>query len=486
MPEDLENMEKPKILISGAGLGGLTLAILLKKAKIPFLIFERAHEVKPLGSALILGPNVMPLFKQMRIYDEFTELGKYAPQMHIVRDDLKSSYVMDNSCAEKLYGCRTYAISRPDLYDLLLRQIPKESLCLGKKVISFLQNKDGVMVRCSDNSTHHGDILVGADGAYSAVRQHLYKLLKEKKKLPTSDATPMPYSCVCLVGQTEVLDVEEFPDLKSEICQFYSVLGVQNMCTWLTVPMKKNTVCWMVIQFLNKEAVKSNDSFRNSEWGTKAAEAMCREVRGFKVPGGKGGKQLILGDYIDRTPKEFISKVMLEEKVFGTWYGGRTVLLGDACHKINPSSGSGALTAMHDAIALANWIATLQSKDFSKVEAIFKEYQAERLPVAKEAYETSQLFTKNLGKSMLSIFVRAFMKRIPSFLWKRLIIKLSASRPQVSFLPLIEDNSEARPLHQPSLHKTLAILKEQARAKSNKDAAPQGEPAVALQSVVTV
>lgn len=48
-PEELENMEKPKVLISGAGLGGLTLAILLKKAKIPFLVFERAHEVKPLG-----------------------------------------------------------------------------------------------------------------------------------------------------------------------------------------------------------------------------------------------------------------------------------------------------------------------------------------------------------------------------------------------------------------------------------------------------
>lgn len=97
--------------------------------------------------------------------------------------------------------------------------------------MSFLQNKDGVMVRCSDNSTHHGDILVGADGAYSAVRQHLYKLLKERKELPTPDATPMPYSCVCLVGQTEVLDLDEFPDLKSEICQLYSVLGVQNMCT---------------------------------------------------------------------------------------------------------------------------------------------------------------------------------------------------------------------------------------------------------------
>lgn len=54
---------------------------------------------------------------------------------------------------------------------------------------------------------------------------------------------------------------------------------------------------------------------------------MCKEVRDFPVPGGNG--QLVLGDLIDRTPKEYISKVMLEEKLFDTWYGGRTVLLGD-------------------------------------------------------------------------------------------------------------------------------------------------------------
>lgn len=54
---------------------------------------------------------------------------------------------------------------------------------------------------------------------------------------------------------------------------------------------------------------------------------MCKEVRDFPVPGGNG--KLVLGDLIDRTPKEYISKVMLEEKLFDTWFGGRTVLLGD-------------------------------------------------------------------------------------------------------------------------------------------------------------
>lgn len=88
----------------------------------------------------------------------------------------------------------------------------------------------------------------------------------------------------------------------------------------------------MVIQFLDKETSKKNDSFRNSEWGIEAAEAMSKEVRDFKVPGGKDGKVRTLGDLLDRTPKGLISKVMLEEKVFDTWYGGRTVLLGDGKH----------------------------------------------------------------------------------------------------------------------------------------------------------
>lgn len=72
-----------------------------------------------------------------------------------------------------------------------------------------------------------------------------------------------------------------------------------------------------------------NDSFRCSEWGPEAAEALAREVRSFKVPGGKEGKSLTLGDYIDRTPKHLMSKVMLEDIVFKTWFGGRTVLMGD-------------------------------------------------------------------------------------------------------------------------------------------------------------
>lgn len=126
---------------------------------------------------------------------------------------------------------REYVISRPDLYSLLWRYVPRECILLGKRVLSFQDTDDGITVRCSDNSAYEADILVGADGAYSAVRQHMFKTLKATGKLPSVDDVALPFSCVCLVGQTTVLDPEDFSDLKSKFCEYYSILGVQNMCT---------------------------------------------------------------------------------------------------------------------------------------------------------------------------------------------------------------------------------------------------------------
>jgi hypothetical protein len=48
--EELEAFSKPSVLISGGGIGGLTMALLLHKANIPFLVLERAKEIKPLGN----------------------------------------------------------------------------------------------------------------------------------------------------------------------------------------------------------------------------------------------------------------------------------------------------------------------------------------------------------------------------------------------------------------------------------------------------
>lgn len=95
----------------------------------------------------------------------------------------------------------------------------------------------------------------------------------------------------------------------------------------MTFTGKDNIVCWSVIQYLNKETSELNDTFRSSDWGSGLAEAMCRDVQNFPIPGGNG--KLTLADLIVNTPRDQIAKVTLEEKVFESWYGGRTVLLGN-------------------------------------------------------------------------------------------------------------------------------------------------------------
>ncbi|KAF9407895.1 hypothetical protein BGZ94_002525, partial [Podila epigama] len=328
IPTPEEQDGRPMVLIAGAGIGGLTLAILLHKAGVPFLVFERAREIKSLGSALVLGANVAPLFRQLGVYDEFVELGREQVEVQMFNENLEHQFNMDFRGVRQIGGAGYYSLARADLYNFLWHQVPRENIYLGKRILSFHQDDEGVIAYSSDGMSFHGDILIGADGAYSAVRQHLYKELKARGKLPASDDMTPPYTCVCLVGQTHPLDPEEFPVLQLPLSQAHFVLGDFDY-TWMAFTSKRNTICWMVIQFLNKESSKANDAFRCSEWGAEAAEAMSKEVRHFKLPGGKDSTVLTVGDLIDRTPKDLISKVMLEEKVYDTWWGGRTVLLGD-------------------------------------------------------------------------------------------------------------------------------------------------------------
>ena len=122
-------------------------------------------------------------------------------------------------------GYDFFIFHRPDVYDLILSHIPAKKISFNKKVVWLLQNDEGVMIRTSDNETYHGDILVGADGAFSAVRQNLYRDMAKKNVLPTSDAQSPKVDRICLVGTTRPLDAEEYPELKDKRCHFKTVIG---------------------------------------------------------------------------------------------------------------------------------------------------------------------------------------------------------------------------------------------------------------------
>ncbi|KAF9084596.1 hypothetical protein BGX23_010402 [Mortierella sp. AD031] len=440
---------QPTVLIVGAGLGGIMLGALLEKADIPYTIFERASSVKALGSALSIGANLLPVFEQLSIYDEFVAMSRPIKYSQLVREpsfEVLNTIHMENW--EELSGYPGYIVARPLLYDLVLKQIPSHKIHFGKRVLNTSEKEDRVSVQTADNSIYEGDILVGADGAYSAVRQRLYERLRTEGTLPKSDQEDLPFSCTCLVGQTRELDPKDFPQITDPISH-YATLGADKPYTWVLFNTAQKTICWMVLHHLDNTTSKAAQEQRfrnsdNSEWGPYAAQSMCDETRDFPIPFGNG--KMTLGDMYDRTPKELISKVMLEEKVFKTWFSDRTVLLGD-----------GAVTSMQDAIALANLIYALPSNTSKDIQQMFSEYKAERLPPVMEANKSSVSLAKSLEKGMggsIALWVQA---HLPQWLWKTIWSKYLGDRPLVGFLKQIKNKGTVPPNVSPSAEKARTV-----------------------------
>ncbi|KAG0282102.1 hypothetical protein BGZ96_000832 [Linnemannia gamsii] len=445
---------KPTVLIVGAGLGGLMLGALLERIDIPYIIFERTSSIKSLGSAISVGSPLLALFQQLGIYDELVKLGLRYTSIAAHKENLEPYPLQDFTPLEEMTGYAQYIIARPILYDLLQRQIPAHKILLKKRILTINEEDDKVTIQAADNTVYEGDLLVGADGAYSAVRQRLYEKLKLKELLPKVDDEELPFNCTCLVGQTTYMDPEEFPVLKNPCSQVLTVRGIEVPYTWLVFTTAQSTCCWMVIHHLTKTTSKAamEQRFRNndnSEWGPHATKQMCDETRHLQTPAKVGDKYLTLGDFYDRTPHELISKVMLEEKVFETWYHGRTVLLGD-----------GAVAAMHDALALSNLLYTLPSKAASDIEQLLSEYQEERRPMALATYKNSRMLSYVLRKDSVGMIARLISTNMPTWLWRIFLAKAFGNRPQAGFLEKIESNGTAPANPSPSMNKARAVYEE--------------------------
>ncbi|KAI1306539.1 hypothetical protein EDD11_004727 [Mortierella claussenii] len=440
---------KARVIIVGAGIGGLVFAALMEKAGIEYQVFERAAKVKPLGSALSIGANVMPLFEQLGVLDEILKNAKPFGFSTGYNEKREATRTLDYSPAEKIGGYLPHIISRPILVDILSKLVPTHKILYSKKILSCKQDDEGVIIACSDNSSYQAEIVVGADGAYSGVRQNLYKQLLAKGKLPKGDSADLPFNSTCLVGQTRPLDPEVYTHLKDDHTWFETTIGEGKPYAWVTFTTKFNTICWMVLEHMDEKSSKESDTFRNTEWGPEAAETMCKQVQSFPVP----RNNMTIGDLIENTPKEYISKVMLEEKLFDTWYGGRMVLIGD-----------GAVSAMQDAVTLANCIYELpENPTTDEISKAFKHYRNERYPLAKTAYDTSHRLANVVGQSWYNNLLRAVMKYLPKSVFTKSLTVMYSYRPQVSFLPPVEDKGTIPPAPQPSLARARANAEIRAR-----------------------
>ncbi|KAG9061273.1 hypothetical protein KI688_007611 [Linnemannia hyalina] len=362
----------PRVLIAGAGLAGLFLGILLEKAGIPYEIFERSAQIRHLA------------FEQLGLLDELLSFSKPSFGIVMLTDKLKLIGKTVANCSD-LIGYDRVLFARPELHDMLFNKIPKEKLHMSKKVLSFQQNHEGVMLRFSDNTTIHGDILVGADGAHSAVRQHLYKSLEKEGLLPKADTKAMNKGYICLVGTTGALDPVKYPGVLDEESEAFFMVGDKDTpYTWVTFTIPGNRICWNVVIQLGISEI-ANDQFKSSDWVPQQNQKMMDEIRHFKTPYGT------MGDLFDATDVEGVSKVYFEDMLFETWNHGRTILIGDGMRN---TLGAGAVNAMQDAVLLANHLYDIFPTSFENIKAALTEYKEERFDAIKDQYPQSYISAK--------------------------------------------------------------------------------------------
>ncbi|KAF9154670.1 hypothetical protein BG015_000272 [Linnemannia schmuckeri] len=404
---------KLHVLISGAGIAGLMLAILLEHLDISYEIVERCREMKPLGSVMCLNASVLPVFDQLGLTKEILAASKPIREFNFFRGSMKRLGQYSDHTAIERDGYERLVLSRPRLHEILMSKVPPEKIHMGKKVKALNQSEDGVGLRCTDKTEFYGDILVGADGAYSAIRQNLYFQLKQKGLLPEADTRAMSKGFVCLVGVTSALDPSFFQ-------------GIEEQYSSGSIMISDNS------PYTLSEKESEEAQFRTSEWGPETSDKILGQVGNYKTPFGS------LGDLIRATPRELISQVFLEDILYETWAHERVVLIGDACHKLLPNAGQGAVNAIQDAVILANCLYEIKpNPTHDNLVRALHTYRDERYSHVKTQHSSSQLSAKiqlghNWGEKMLRYFI---LNILPKKMQMRQVVKDSAYSPLVAFLP---------------------------------------------------
>ncbi|KAF9557602.1 hypothetical protein EC968_007535 [Mortierella alpina] len=273
--------------------------------------------------------QIQPLLQQLGILPLLRDLAKPVSRvtvLEILQGSGRQPTVcgaIDSAFSLSRYGYYSLAISRPELYNVLVDQVPAEKLLLGKQVKDVFQNGDVATCVCMDGSSYQG-IIIGADGAYSNVRLNLFRHLKDKGLLSAQDRTPMRFEYRALVGMTKPLDPERFP-LVTETHSDTRVLVSygQRPYTFWCVPMTGHRMCWMLDEPLPEP--QDSPDVEDLSHMEQDVQEMSARYRAMPSP----LKDTLLGDLFDLTPAGTMLSLPREEASFSTWVHGKIALMGD-------------------------------------------------------------------------------------------------------------------------------------------------------------
>lgn len=335
-----------EITIIGAGMGGLTTGIALKKFGHQVTIYEQTEQILPVGAAISLWSNGVKCLNYLGLTDHVAKLGGQMDSLAYI-DGLTGETMTQFSLYPLIeeVGQRPYPVSRADLQNMLMDEFGRDSIHLGKRMMGLVENGEKVTVSFADGSEIQTDLLVGADGTHSITRAYVLGTQVERRYagyvnwnglVEITDKLAQADQWTTFVGEGKRVSLMPIADNR-----FYFFFDVP-------LPIGLNND-HSVYKMLLKEYFKG--------W--------CEPVHNL----------------IDAIDVHKTNRVEIHDiEPFAQFYKGRVVLVGDAAHSTTPDIGQGGCQAMEDAIYLAR---ALQINTLGLNDAL-KRYQNKRNERANE------------------------------------------------------------------------------------------------------
>jgi salicylate hydroxylase len=163
-----------RILIAGAGIGGLTAAACLRKAGHDVRIFEQAPQLTEVGAGIQMSANAMHVLNDLGLGEAISAAavrpGAYVFRLHDSGEEISRFSLADEHL--RLHKAPYSQLHRADFQQLLARDV-KDLIRLNARVAGFEETASEVRVRLASGETVSGDLLIGADGVKSAVREQI-------------------------------------------------------------------------------------------------------------------------------------------------------------------------------------------------------------------------------------------------------------------------------------------------------------------------
>jgi 2-polyprenyl-6-methoxyphenol hydroxylase-like FAD-dependent oxidoreductase len=307
------------ILIAGAGIGGLTLAVALRQIGIGATVFERAEVLKPVGAGITVQINAMAALRVLKLAEAVEREGAVLSALDILHPSGRRLSHLPLAEVSREFGLPALGIRRSRLQEVLLGALHPAQVRTGVAVTDFQDDGHQVTVTLSDGTSATGDLLVGADGLHSVVRQKLWP-----DALRYSGYTSWR-------GITKELP-RNAPDVATETWGAGARFGI--------VPLAHGELYWF--------ATRNAPAGIREEPG-QARARLLELFRGWHAP---------ILSLLESTPETQLLRTDIHDRLpLRRWSQGRVTLLGDAAHPMTPNMGQGGCQAIEGAVVLARCLA---------------------------------------------------------------------------------------------------------------------------------